>query len=68
MTTSTQRRTGLIAEKIGMTSVFNDSGKHIPVTVLRVEDCYVLGQRTIEKDGYIALQLGAKKAKVKNVS
>ena len=68
MTARTQRRTGLIAEKVGMTRVFTDAGKHVPVTVLRVDGCQVVGQRTEEKDGYTALQLGARDAKVKNAT
>ncbi|MFQ5955681.1 MAG: 50S ribosomal protein L3 [Kiloniellales bacterium] len=61
-------RTGLIAQKLGMTRVFNDSGEHVPVTVLKVEDCRVVAVRTADKDGYDALQLGVGKAKVKNAS
>ena len=60
-------RTGLIAQKLGMSRVFTDSGDHIPVTVLRIENCQVVAQRTQERDGYIALQLGVGAAKVKNV-
>src|SRR5467141_4341408 len=61
-------RTGLIAQKIGMTRVFNDEGNHVPVTVLKVDNCQVVAQRTQERDGYTALQLGVGAAKVKNVS
>lgn len=61
-------RTGLIAKKIGMTSVYNDAGEESPVTVLQVENCQVVAQKTKAKDGYTALQLGAGNAKVKNVS
>ena len=61
-------RTGLLARKLGMTRVFTEDGNHVPVTVLAVEDCRVVAVRTPEKDGYSALQLGAGKAKVKNVS
>lgn len=61
-------RTGLIARKVGMTRVFTDAGEHVPVTVLKVDDCHVVAHRTAEKDGYLALQLGAGAAKVKNVS
>ncbi len=61
-------RTGLIAQKLGMSRVFTDDGNHVPVTVLRVENCQVVAQRTAEKDGYTALQLGVGKAKVKNVT
>ncbi|MDE1902002.1 MAG: 50S ribosomal protein L3 [Alphaproteobacteria bacterium] len=61
-------RTGLITTKIGMTRVFSDSGEHIPVTVLKLDDVQVTGVRTKDKHGYVAVQLGAVKAKVKNVS
>ena len=61
-------RTGLIARKLGMTRVFTDEGNHVAVTVLRVDNCQVVAQRTGERDGYTALQLGVGKAKVKNVS
>jgi large subunit ribosomal protein L3 len=60
-------RTGLIAQKLGMSRVFTDSGDHIPVTVLRIDNCQVVAQRTQERDGYTALQLGVGTAKVKNV-
>src|SRR5215470_6010800 len=60
-------RTGLIAEKVGMTRVFDAEGAHVPVTVLKMEGCQVVAQRTKEKDGYTAVQLGIGKAKVKNV-
>src|SRR5580692_4191833 len=61
-------RTGLIAQKLGMSRVFTDGGDHIPVTVLRVDNCQVVAHRTHERDGYTALQLGVGAAKVKNVS
>src|SRR3989338_3207774 len=61
-------RTGLIAINEGMTRVFGEDGSHIPVTVLKVDDCQVVGVRTEEKDGYTAVQIGAGKAKVKNVT
>jgi large subunit ribosomal protein L3 len=61
-------RTGLIAQKLGMTRVFTADGNHMPVTVLRVDNCQVVAQRTEETDGYTALQLGAGTAKVKNVT
>ena len=61
-------RTGLIAEKIGMTRLFGDDGTHVPVTVLKIEDCEVVAARRPEKDGYSAVQLGIGKAKSKNVS
>jgi large subunit ribosomal protein L3 len=61
-------RTGLIARKLGMSRVFTDDGTHIPVTVLRIDNCEVVAQRTKERDGYTALQLGVGAAKVKNVT
>ncbi len=61
-------RSGVIARKVGMTRVFNDAGEHIPVTVLKLDDVQVVSQKTAERDGYTALQLGAGTAKVKNVS
>lgn len=61
-------RTGLLAEKLGMTRVFSPTGGHFPVTVLRVADCEVTGERRPERDGYAAVQLGVGKAKPKNVS
>ncbi|MBV9860370.1 MAG: 50S ribosomal protein L3 [Alphaproteobacteria bacterium] len=61
-------RTGLIAQKLGMTRIFTEEGNHVPVTVLKVDNCQVVAQRTMERDGYTALQLGAGAAKVKNVT
>ena len=61
-------RTGLIAQKLGMSRVFTDEGNHVAVTVLRVDNCQVVAQRTEQKDGYTALQLGVGAAKVKNVT
>src|SRR5438552_15499674 len=61
-------RTGLIAQKLGMTRVFTDEGNHVAVTVLRVANCQVVAQSTHEADGYTALQLGVGAAKVKNVT
>ena len=61
-------RTGLITKKLGMSSIFSSEGRHIPVTVLKLDNCKVVGHRTIEKDGYSAVQIGAGIAKVKNVS
>ena len=51
-------RTGLIAKKVGMTRVFNDEGRHVPVTVLSVENCQVTQKKTVETDGYNAVQIG----------
>lgn len=61
-------RSGVIAQKLGMTRVYNDAGEHVPVTVLRLENCQVVAQRTVEKNGYTAVQLGVGLAKVKNTS
>jgi large subunit ribosomal protein L3 len=61
-------RSGVIAQKVGMTRVFTDAGEHVPVTVLKVDQCQVVAHRTKDKNGYTALQLGVGKAKVKNVS
>ena len=61
-------RSGVIAQKVGMTRVYNDAGEHVPVTVLKVENLQVVAQRTQEKNGYTAVQLGAGLAKVKNTS
>ena len=61
-------RSGVIAQKVGMTRVFTDGGEHVPVTVLKVDGCQVVAHRTAETNGYSALQLGIGKAKVKNVS
>ena len=61
-------RTGLMAQKVGMSRLFSDSGTHVPVSVLRVAGCQVVAQRTEEKDGYTALQLGLGEVKVKNVT
>src|SRR6201991_655436 len=61
-------RSGVIAQKVGMTRLFTDAGEHVPVTVLRLAQCQVVAHRSKEKDGYVALQLGAGTRKVKNVS
>ncbi|AWN54020.1 50S ribosomal protein L3 [Methylobacterium sp. 17Sr1-1] len=61
-------RSGVIAQKVGMTRVFTDAGEHVPVTVLKVDQCQVVAHRTVEKNGYVALQVGVGKAKVKNVT
>ncbi|MBI2253318.1 MAG: 50S ribosomal protein L3 [Proteobacteria bacterium] len=61
-------RTGLIAQKLGMTRVFAEDGAHVPVTLLKVAGCQVIAVRTEESNGYNAVQLGLDKAKVKNVS
>ncbi len=59
-------RSGVIAQKVGMTRIYNDAGEHVPVTVLKLENCQVVAHRTEEKNGYVALQVGAGLAKVKN--
>jgi large subunit ribosomal protein L3 len=59
-------RSGVIAQKLGMTRVYTEAGEHVPVTVLRVDNCQVVAQRTAEKDGYTAVQLGAGSRKAKN--
>ena len=61
-------RTGVIAKKVGMTRLFQEDGRHVPVTVLALEDCQVVSVRTEERDGYVAVQLGAGEAKQKNVA
>ncbi len=61
-------RSGIIARKVGMTRLFMEDGKQIPVTVLQLDNLQVVAQRTAEKDGYTAVQLGAGTAKVKRVS
>jgi large subunit ribosomal protein L3 len=61
-------RTGVIAIKLGMTRLFKDDGTHVPVTVLHLDEVRVVAARTVETDGYSAVQLGIGKAKPKNVS
>jgi large subunit ribosomal protein L3 len=61
-------RTGLIAQKLGMSRVFDADGKHVPVTVLKMDGCQVVAVQTQEKNGYTAVQLGAGERKAKNVS
>ena len=61
-------RTGVIAKKVGMTRLFQEDGRHVPVTVLSLEDCQVVSHRTADRDGYVAVQLGAGAAKQKNVA
>jgi large subunit ribosomal protein L3 len=61
-------RSGVIAKKLGMTRLFMDDGRQVPVTVLQLDNLQVVAQRTAEKDGYTAVQLGAGTAKVKRVS
>jgi large subunit ribosomal protein L3 len=61
-------RTGVIAKKLGMTRLFKDDGTHVPVTVLHLDEVRVVAAKTVETDGYCAVQLGIGKAKPKNVS
>ena len=61
-------RTGVIAKKMGMTRIFQDDGRHVPVTVLALENVQVVARRESERDGYVAVQLGAGSAKAKNLS
>jgi large subunit ribosomal protein L3 len=61
-------RTGLVAKKLGMSRLFKADGTHVPVTILHLDGVQVVQQRTVEKDGYTAVQLGIGKAKVKNVT
>jgi large subunit ribosomal protein L3 len=59
-------RSGVIAQKIGMTRIFTEAGEQVPVTVLKLDNCQVVAQRTDEKDGYTAVQLGVGMAKPRN--
>jgi large subunit ribosomal protein L3 len=61
-------RSGVIAQKIGMTRVFTEAGEHVPVTVLKLAQCQVLGHRTKDKNGYVALQLGSGTRRVKTLT
>src|ERR1700761_3826552 len=61
-------RSGVLAQKVGMMRLFTETGEHVPVTVLRLGNCQVVGHRTKDKNGYVALQLGAGTRKVNNVS
>jgi large subunit ribosomal protein L3 len=61
-------RTGVIAKKVGMTRLFQEDGRHVPVTVLALEECQVVSHRTTDRDGYVALQVGSGEAKQKNVA
>ena len=61
-------RTGVIAKKVGMTRLFQADGRHVPVTVLQLDELQVVGRREADRDGYAAVQLGAGKAKAKNVA
>jgi large subunit ribosomal protein L3 len=59
-------RSGVIAQKVGMTRIFTDAGEHVPVTVLKVDNCQVVAHRTLDQNGYVAVQLGVGKAKPQN--
>jgi large subunit ribosomal protein L3 len=61
-------RTGVIAKKVGMTRLFQADGRHVPVTVLQLDNVQVVGRREADRDGYTAVQLGAGAAKAKNVA
>ncbi len=61
-------RTGVIAKKVGMTRLFQEDGRHVPVTVMALEDCQIISHRTQDRDGYFALQVGSGEAKQKNVN
>jgi large subunit ribosomal protein L3 len=61
-------RTGVIAKKLGMTRLFDETGTHVPVTVLSLDGCQVVAHKTQDKDGYVALQLGVGAKKTKNTS
>ncbi len=52
-------RSGVLAQKVGMTRLFTESGEHVPVTVLRLGNCQVVAHCTKDKNGYVALQLGS---------
>lgn len=61
-------RTGVIAKKMGMTRLFREDGRHVPVTVLQLEALQVVARREMDRDGYTAVKLGAGVAKAKNVA
>ncbi len=61
-------RSGVIAQKVGMTRVFTDAGEHVPVTVLRLAKCQVVAHRTMDKNGYVAVQLGSGTRKSNNLN
>ena len=61
-------RTGVIAKKMGMTRLFQDDGRHVPVTVLALDEVQVVARREMDRDGYVAVQVGAGTAKAKNVA
>ena len=59
---------GLLGKKIGMTSVFSAEGKNVPCTVIEAGPCVVTQVKSVEKDGYAAVQLGFQEAKTKNTT
>ena len=61
-------RTGILAEKIGMTRVFAEDGSHVPVSVLRVDECEVVAARRPDRDGYAAVQVGIGRASARRVT
>ncbi len=61
-------RSGVVAQKVGMTRLFTEAGEHVPVTVLRLAQCQVVAHRTMDKNGYVALQLGAGSRHTNNMS
>jgi large subunit ribosomal protein L3 len=61
-------RSGVVAQKVGMTRVFTETGEHVPVTVLRLAQCQVVAHRTKDKNGYVALQLGSGARRSNNMS
>ncbi len=61
-------RSGVVAQKMGMTRLFTDAGEHVPVTVLRLAQCQVVAHRSKDKNGYVALQLGAGERRAGNMS
>ena len=61
-------RTGVVAQKVGMTRVFTEAGEHVPVTVLRLANCQVIAHRSKDKNGYVALQLGSGERRANNMS
>jgi large subunit ribosomal protein L3 len=61
-------RTGVVTKKLGMSALFDKQGRRVPVTVLKVDDCQVIGQRTVEKDGVLAVRIGYGKIKPNKIS
>ncbi len=61
-------RSGLIARKLGMTRIYTAEGTQVPVTVLKVDNVHVVAHKTVEKDGYTAVQLGSATPKIKRLT